>query len=60
MQTDYIDECVKSNLPVKVIMLNGFQMDCRIIENGDVYVIVKANHDEKLVYKHAISTIEHR
>lgn len=58
MPDTYIEECCIARHPVKVITINGFQMVGKIIEHDDESVVVMCGNVKKLVFKHAISTIE--
>lgn len=54
----YIDSCITNETTVNVITINGFQMFGKIIEEHDSYIVLVCGNTKKLVYKHAISTIE--
>lgn len=54
----YIQEAIERKLSVRVITLNGYQMCCNIISQDDTCIIVRTDGRKKMVYKHAISTIE--
>lgn len=56
----YIDMCVAEKKVVRVILMNGFQMCGRIVENADSHIIflAGAGNVKKMIYKHAISTVE--
>lgn len=54
---DYIEKCVMNGTNVTVIMLNGFQMAGRIVKAFPDHIIFKHGGVEKLVFKHAISTV---
>ena len=58
MSENYIDECVKGHSNVTVYTTNGFQIKGSIIYNCEHYVIMLSSGKKKMVYKHAISTIE--
>lgn len=58
MPDTYIEECCIARHAVKIITINGFQMYGKIIEHDDESVVVLCNNVKKLVFKHAISTIE--
>ena len=55
---EYIRDAISRKLSVKVITLNGYQMCCTIVSQDDTCVIVNVGNRKKMVYKHAISTIE--
>lgn len=58
MPNTYIEECATSRHAVKVITVNGFQMVGTIIDHNENSIVLLCGKMEKLVFKHAISTIE--
>lgn len=58
MSDNYIEECCIARHSVKIITINGFQMVGKIIEHVDESIVVLCGNAKKLVFKHAISTIE--
>ena len=58
MPHEYIEECLINRHRVKIITINGFHMYCTILEEFTDHIIVLCDTAKKLVYKHAISTIE--
>ncbi len=58
MPDTYIEECCIARRSVKIITINGFQMVCKIIEHDAESIVVLCGNAKKLVFKHAISTIE--
>ena len=58
MKDGYIETCIINRNAVNVITMNGFQMVCKILEEEPDYIVVLCNGKKKLVFKHAISTIE--
>lgn len=58
MEQNYINQLINSRANARVITINGFQIHGRIVDQNAEAVIIKANKVEKLVFKHAISTIE--
>lgn len=60
MPDTYIEECCCNRHLVKVITINGFQMVGKIIEHNDNSIVVLCDNVKKLVFIHAISTIEPR
>ena len=58
MKDGYIENCIINRNSVNVITMNGYQMACRILEEESDYIVVLCNNKKKLVFKHAISTIE--
>ena len=58
MIDSYIDECINARKEVKVYVTNGFQLTGVIMHDFEDYIVIKSCGKKKLVYKHAISTIE--
>lgn len=58
MKDGYIENCIINRNVVNVIIMNGYQMVCKILEEESDYIVVLCNNKKKLVFKHAISTIE--
>ena len=58
MLETYIEKCIINGNIVKIITVNGYQMICKILHEEHDYVIVLNANKEKLIFKHAISTIE--
>lgn len=58
MPSGYIENCIINQYVVNVITINGYQMPCKILEEETDYIVVLCNNKKKLVFKHAISTIE--
>lgn len=54
----YIDEAINSASTMRVITMNGYQMCGKIIGDFADHIIIKSDGKKKMVYKHAISTIE--
>ena len=60
MPDTYIENCIKSRHNVNIIMINGFVMAGKILEQDENALLVLCGKYKKLVYKHGISTIEPR
>ena len=58
MPDSYIDECVHAGHSVTVYTVNGYQIKGKILHDLGDYIVVLSNSKKKLIYKHAISTIE--
>lgn len=58
MKNGYIETCIISQHAVNIITMNGFQMVCKILEEDSDNIVVLCGGKKKMVYKHAISTIE--
>lgn len=58
MDSGYIETCIISQNVVNIITMNGYQMLCKIIAEEADFIVVLSNDKKKLIFKHAISTIE--
>ena len=58
MPDTYIDEIVACRRNVTVYVLNGFRMSGVVVHNSCDYIVLLSDGVKKMVYKHAISTIE--
>lgn len=59
MEHTFLRNLIDCKSHVRLITVNGFQMTGRIKDQDDRAVLIKEDGGvEKLVYKHAISTIE--
>ena len=58
MENGYIETCIINQNVVNIITMNGFQMVCKILEEAADNIVVICGGKKKMVYKHAISTIE--
>lgn len=58
MKDGYIKTCIIDQNIVNIITLNGYQMLAKILVEEEDHIIVLCGGKKKLVYKHAISTIE--
>ena len=58
MRVSYIEECVINRHTVNIITVNGYQMIGVILDEDPDYIVTLCNGKKKMVYKHAISTIE--
>lgn len=58
MKDGYIEKCIISRHAVNIITLNGYQMIGVILDEDPAYIVVLCNGKKKMIYKHAISTIE--
>ena len=59
-QNDFLKDLKSVKRAVKIFLINGFQMEVKIIEYDNFCIIVEDTHDgnKKMIYKHAVSTIE--
>lgn len=58
MRDGYIETCIINKNIVNIITLNGYQMIAKILVEEEDHIVVLCNGKKKLVFKHAISTIE--
>ena len=58
MKDGYIEQCIINQHTVNIITMNGFQMVCKILEEDGDHIVVNCGGKKKMIYKHAISTIE--
>lgn len=58
MKDSYIENCIINQHTVNIITMNGFQMVCKILEEDVDHLVINCRGKKKLVFKHAISTIE--
>ena len=59
MEHTFLKSLIDSRTHVRVIVTNGFQMTGRILDQDDRAILIREDGGvEKMVYKHAISTIE--
>ena len=58
MQDSYIETCIINQNMVNIITLNGYQMFAKILVEEEDHIVILCSGKKKLVYKHAISTIE--
>lgn len=59
MEHTFLKSLIDSKAHVRVIVTNGFQMTGRILDQDDRAILIREDGGvEKMVYKHAISTVE--
>lgn len=58
MRYSYIDTYINNQNTVNIITLNGYQMLAKILVEESDYIVILCGGKEKMVFKHAISTIE--
>lgn len=58
MPDSYIEECIINMHTVNIITVNGYQMICKILHEESDHIVVLNGNKKKMVFKHAISTIE--
>ena len=58
MQEGYIETCIINQNTVNIITLNGYQMFAKILIEETDHIVSLCGGKKKLVFKHAISTIE--
>jgi len=58
LQDRMFNQLKENRIKAKIYLINGFQLDGMIKEVDNFTVLIVDNGKEKLLYKHAISTIE--
>lgn len=58
MVNSFIETCIINQNAVNIITMNGYQMVCKILKEDLDNIVVLCGGKKKMVYKHAISTIE--
>ncbi|MDD4169521.1 MAG: RNA chaperone Hfq [Desulfotomaculaceae bacterium] len=58
LQDAFLNQCRKENIPVTIFLVNGFQLKGLVRGFDNFTVIMESDSKQKMVYKHAISTIE--
>ena len=57
LQNEILNECTRDKVPVHLFIMNGFQLHGIITGYDNFVVILKSDGQQKMIYKHAISTI---
>lgn len=57
LQDNFLNEVRKSNTPVTIHLMNGFQLRGNVQGFDSFTVVIESMGKQQLVYKHAISTI---
>ncbi|OPX84293.1 MAG: RNA-binding protein Hfq [Pelotomaculum sp. PtaB.Bin104] len=58
LQDAFLNQCRKENIPVTIFLVNGFQLKGMVRGFDNFTVIMESDGKQKMVYKHAISTVE--
>ena len=58
VQEMVLEEIVEESVPVTVYLTNGFQLRGIVSKCDDTLIVLEAEDRQKLLYWHAISTIE--
>ncbi|MCG9966589.1 RNA chaperone Hfq [Pelotomaculum terephthalicicum JT] len=58
LQDAFLNQCRKENIPVTIFLVNGFQLKGMVRGFDNFTVILESDGKQKMVYKHAISTVE--
>ncbi|MGM0409788.1 MAG: RNA chaperone Hfq [Bacillota bacterium] len=58
LQDNILNYVRKNKVPVIIYLTNGFQLRGKVLGFDNFTIIIKENDKEKLIYKHAVSTIE--
>lgn len=58
LQDAFLNQCRKENIPTTFFLVNGFKLRGMVRGFDNFTVILESEGKQKMVYKHAISTIE--
>lgn len=58
MEREYLMGLFRAGRPVRIFVSNGFQLRGRISDVGEAGLILECEEKEKLIFYHAISTVE--
>lgn len=58
MEKEFLMKKMREKTPVRVIVINGFPVIGVIVDFDDQALLVECQGKRKMVYRHAISTIE--
>ena len=58
IQDTILNHVRKQNIRVKIYLMNGVQMKGHVIGFDDFTILLEVENDLKVIYKHAVSTIE--
>lgn len=57
LQDVFLNQARKTNMPLTMFLVNGFQMRGNVIGFDNFTVVLDSEGKQQLIYKHAISTI---
>lgn len=57
-QDEFLKECSENEIPVTVFLISGYQMVGTITGFDNFSVVLNNEGQNKLIYKHAISTVQ--
>ena len=52
-----MEELVKDKVPVKVFLVNGFQLQGTIARYDRLVIVLQSDDGQQIIYKHSISSI---
>lgn len=58
LQDNLLNLVRTKKIPVTIYLVNGFQINGKVIGFDNFTIIIKSEGKEQMVYKHAISTIK--
>jgi host factor-I protein len=58
LQDAFLNQCRKESIPVTFFLVNGFKLNGMVRGFDSFTVILESEGKQKLIYKHAISTID--
>ena len=60
IQDTILNHVRKQSIGVKIYLMNGVQLKGHVIGFDDFTILLEVENDLKVIYKHAVSTIEPR
>jgi|AntRauTorcE11898_2_1112593.scaffolds.fasta_scaffold18928_2 host factor-I protein len=58
IQDTILNHVRKQSIAVKIYLMNGVQLKGHVIGFDDFTILLETDNDLKVIYKHAVSTIE--
>ncbi|MBS3810922.1 MAG: RNA chaperone Hfq [Halanaerobiales bacterium] len=58
IQDTVLNHIRKNSIIVKIYLMNGVQLSGQVIGFDDFTILLEVENDLKVIYKHAVSTIE--
>ncbi|HMA59637.1 MAG TPA: RNA chaperone Hfq [Halanaerobiales bacterium] len=58
IQDTILNHVRKQSIGVKIYLMNGVQLKGKVIGFDDFTILLEVENDLKVIYKHAVSTIE--
>ena len=58
LEQTILNKAVEEKLKVRVVIVNGYKMVCTIEDFDSNVILCRCGGERKMVYRHAVSTIE--